>query len=90
MYHSLSVTTWKANTRSATWVGPWLPVVKKLRFEKLRNKNMLVTFFDSHGLFHKEFVPTEQTVNANFYKDVLDRLIKRINLVCPDLRTSGD
>ncbi len=34
------------------------------------------------------FVLICATVNANFYKDVLDRLIKNINCVCPDLRTS--
>ncbi len=51
---------------------------------------MLVAFFDSRGLIHKEFVPTGQIVNANFYKVVLDRLIERINHVCPDLRESRD
>ncbi len=51
---------------------------------------MLVAFFNSRGLIHKEFVPTGQTVNANFYKYVLDRLIKRINRAHPDLRASGD
>ncbi len=51
---------------------------------------MLVAFFDSRGLICKEIVPTGQTVNANFYKDVLDRLIKRINRIRPDLCASGD
>ncbi len=51
---------------------------------------MLVAFFDSWGLIHKEYVPTGQTVNANFYKDVLDRLIKRINRICPDYSASGN
>ncbi len=63
---------------------------KKLCFEKSRTKTMLVAFFDFHWLIHIEFVPTGQTVNANFYKDVLHRLMRRINCVCPDLRTSGD
>ncbi len=31
-----------------------------------------------------------QTVNANFYEDVLDRLIERINRICADLYTSRD
>ncbi len=51
---------------------------------------MLVAFFESRGLSHQEFVPTGQTVNANFYKDVLDRLIKWINHIRPDLHSSGD
>ncbi len=50
---------------------------------------MLVAFFDSRRLIHKRFVPTEQTVNTNFYKDVLDHLIKRINL-CPHLCASEE
>ncbi len=51
---------------------------------------MLVAIFNSQGLIHKEFVPIEQTVNANFYKDVLNRLIKGINRVRCDLHVSGD
>ncbi len=51
---------------------------------------MLIAFFNSRGLIHKEFVPTGQTVNANFYKDVLDRLIKRINHIRPDFHVPGD
>ncbi len=77
-------------SQSATWASPWLPKAKKLCFEKLRIKTTLVAFFDSQGLIHKEFDPTRQTVNDNFYKDVLDHFIKRINRVRPDLRTSGD
>jgi hypothetical protein len=40
-------------------------------------------FFDSQGVVHKEFVPEGQTVNAEFYKRVMDRLLKRIQWVCP-------
>ena len=32
---------------------------------------------------HKEFVPEGKTVNAEFYKGVLDRLLKRIQRVRP-------
>jgi hypothetical protein len=41
---------------------------------------MLITFFDSQGIVHKEFVPEGKTVNAEFYKGVMDRLLKRIQL----------
>ncbi len=50
-------------------------------FEKSHIKTVLVAFFDSRGLIHNKFVLTGQTVNANFYKDVLDCLIKRFNCV---------
>jgi hypothetical protein len=32
---------------------------------------------------HKEFVPEGKTVNAEFYKRVMDRLLKRIQRVRP-------
>ncbi len=52
---------------------------------KSRTSKPYVAFFDS-----REFIPTGQTVTANFFNDVLDRLIKRINRIRPDLRASGD
>ncbi len=74
-----------------TWVGPQLPKARKLRFEKSHIKTMLVFFFfHSRGLIRKEFVPTGQTVNTDFNKDVLNCLIKRINLIRLDLRMSSD
>ncbi len=63
---------------------------KENLLRKVAHQNHISGFFQFPGLIHKEFIPTRQTVNANFYKDVLDRLIKRINLVRPDLRISGD
>ncbi len=67
-----------------------MPKAKKLCFEKSCIKAILAAFFHSGGLVHKGFVPTEQTVNANFYKDVLDCLIERINRIRPGLCASGD
>jgi hypothetical protein len=32
---------------------------------------------------HKEFIPEAKTVNAEFYKEVMDRLLKRIHLAGP-------
>jgi len=44
---------------------------------------MLIIFFDSPGVVHKEFVPEGKTVNAEFCKGVMDRLLKNIQLVHP-------
>jgi hypothetical protein len=44
---------------------------------------MLISFFDSQGVVHKEFAPEERTVNAEFYKEVMDRLLKRNQRVRP-------
>jgi hypothetical protein len=40
-------------------------------------------FFDSQGIVHKKFVPEGKTVNAEFYKGVMGRLLKRIQWVRP-------
>jgi len=39
---------------------------------------MLIVFSDAEGVIHWQFVPERQTVNAEFYVGVLDRLLKRI------------
>jgi len=35
-------------------------------------------YFDSQGIVHKEFVPPGQTVNQTSYREVLERLRKRV------------
>jgi hypothetical protein len=44
---------------------------------------MLINFFDSQGIVHKEFISEEETVNTELYKGVMDRLLKRIQRVRP-------
>jgi histone-lysine N-methyltransferase SETMAR len=44
---------------------------------------MLIIFFSSQGLEYKEFLPEGKTVNAEFYKGVMDRLVQRIHCVHP-------
>ena len=48
-------------------------------------KTMIIVFFDSHGIVHKEFVPPGLIVNHAFYKDVLERLRKRVQQVRTDI-----
>jgi len=64
--------------QSAEWVGQNSPKPKKLRFQKLWVKTMLIVFFDAGGVIHREFVPEGQKVNTEFYVGVFDRLLKRI------------
>jgi hypothetical protein len=47
-------------------------------------------FFDSQSIMHKEFVPEGKRVNAEFYKGVMDRLVKRIQQVRPATFCSRD
>jgi len=44
---------------------------------------MLLIFFNSQSLVHTEFVTEGKPVNAEFYKGVMDRLLKRIQRVRP-------
>jgi hypothetical protein len=51
---------------------------------------MLIIFFFFHGVVHKEFVPVEKRINTEFYKGVMDRLLKRIQRVRPAAICSRD
>ena len=51
---------------------------------------MLMVFFDSQDIVHEEFVQEGCTVNAEYYKGVLDRLISRIRRVRPTLYRTRD
>jgi histone-lysine N-methyltransferase SETMAR len=73
----------KTKRQSSEWVGEASPRPKKLKFQRSRIKTLLIIFFDSQGIVHKEFVPEGKTVNAEFYKGVMDRLLKRIERVRP-------
>lgn len=64
--------------QSSEWHTDQSPKPKKARMSKSKVKTMLIVFFDSKGVVHKEFVPQGQTVNAAYYVDVLERLRKRV------------
>jgi len=51
---------------------------------------MLVIFFDWQGVIHKQFVPEGETINAVYYKVVMERLLNRIRRVRPGMCESGD
>src|SRR5215469_5097595 len=53
--------------------------------EQLQNQIDAHLFFDSQGIVHKEFVPPGQTVNQTFYREVLERLRKRVARVRPGI-----
>jgi len=42
---------------------------------------MIIVFFNSRGIVHKEFVPSGQTVNHAFYKAILEQLPERVQRV---------
>ncbi len=46
---------------------------------------MLISFFDSKGVIHHQYVPESQTMNSTFYVQVLDSLCKHITRVRPEM-----
>jgi len=78
------------NQQNCEWLSETSPWPKKLKFQRSRIKTMLIIFFDSQGTVHKEFVSEGKTVNAEFYKGVMDHLLKHIQRVRPDAFCSRD
>jgi hypothetical protein len=76
--------------QSFEWVGRTAPQPKKLKFQRSHIKTTLLILFDSQGIVHKEFVQEGKTVNAQFYKGVMDFLLKCIQRVCPATFRSRD
>ena len=72
------------------WVGETSPWPKKLKFQRSCIRIMLIICFDSKGLVHKDFIPEGKTANAEFYKGVMDRLLKSIQRVRPAAFCSRD
>jgi hypothetical protein len=66
-------------------VSEWHKIFKeaqKVRMQKSRVKTTLTEFFFyAKGIIHHEFVPEKQTVNCNFYKEAIKRLIARVHRV---------
>ncbi len=46
---------------------------------------ILILFFDSKDVIHREYVPEGQTVDVAFYIQILDHLSKRIARVRPEM-----
>ena len=53
--------------------------------EQIQNQIDVHLLFDSQGIVHKEFVPPGQIVNQTFYREVLERLRKRVARVRPGI-----
>jgi len=67
-----------------------LSATEKTRQVCSNMKSMLIIFFDSQGIVHKEFVPPGQTVNRNFYCEVLRRMRENVRRKWPEMWKNGD
>ncbi len=71
----------------------WLPCGSACPLKALKSrtgrKSMLILFHDAYGVIHMEFVPPGETVDSDFYCQVLDRLLVKIRRKCPGMWTGG-
>ena len=85
-----TVTTRKQNKHQANGKLLILQKPKKAQHVRSNVKLMLISFFDANGIVHKEFVPPGQTVNQQFYLEVLKRLRDSVRKKRPETWISGD
>jgi len=80
----------EAKQASSQWKTPTSPRPKKARQVRSNVKMMLIVFFDDRGIVHREFIPPGQTVNREFYLEVLRRSRENVRRKRPELWRSGD
>jgi hypothetical protein len=73
---------------SKTSVFEWHKMFKdgRSRYKTMHNADCN---FYAKVIIHHEFVPEKQTVNGNFYKKAIKRLIARVHRVRPEFPESG-
>ena len=71
--------------QSSQWKHAGSPRYKKTRQSKSYHKLLMIPFFDSTGMIYMHWVPTEQTVNKEFYVEVLREFRKRFRRKRPAL-----
>ena len=63
--------------QSSQWKHAGSPRPKKARQSKSTHKHFMIPFFDSTGMIYMHWVPTGQTVNKEYYVEVLREFRKR-------------
>jgi len=64
----------ETKVQSSQWVSKTSPRPKKARQVCSHVKVMLMVFFDSEGVVHYEFLSQGQTINEEYYLEVMQRL----------------
>ena len=67
----------ETKTQSFQWKHAGSPRTKKARQGKYTHKLLMIPFFDSTGMIYMHWVPTGQTVNKEYYVEVLREFRKR-------------
>jgi transposase/AraC-like DNA-binding protein len=80
----------ETKAQSSQWKTPTSPRPKKARMSRSNVKTLLTVFFDYKGIVHHEYAPPGQTVNKEYYREVLRRLRDAIRRKRPELHASGE
>ena len=64
----------KTKFQSSLWKHPESPSPEEARQVRSNLKMMLTCFFDSRGTEHHEYAPEDQTINKEYYLEILRRL----------------
>ena len=75
--------------QSSQWKHAGSPRPKKARQSKSTHKLLMLPFFDRTGMIYMHWVPTGQTVNKEYYVEVLREFRKRFLGKSPALFKSG-
>ena len=75
--------------QSSQWKHAGSPRPKKARQSKSTHKLLMIPFFDSTGMIYMHWVSTGQTVNKEYYVEVLREFRKRFRQKRPALFKSG-
>jgi len=76
--------------QSSQWKGPMSPLPKKGRQVRSKTKVMLLASFDSEGIIHHEYALDGQTINKEFYVEVLRRLPESVRRKRPENWRNGN
>jgi len=71
-------------TQEFDWFRRFKEGRKKGRHMRSKTKVMLLVFFDSEGIVNHEYAPHRQTINKEFYLEVLRRLRESVRRKRPE------
>ena len=75
--------------QSSQWKHAGSPRPQKARQSKFTHKLLMLPFFDSTGIIYMHWVPTGQTVNKEYYVEILREFRKRFRRKRPALFKLG-
>ena len=76
--------------QSSQWKRPDEPWSKKARQSRSSVKSMLIVFFYYEGVVHHEYAPPGQTINKEYYVQILKRLREAVRRKRPHFWSSCD